>query len=42
MARRALQAALVAGQLHRRFILRANQNIEQLLRNGHEIPPSAL
>src|SRR5580658_1049717 len=42
MARRALQATLVAGQLHRRFILRANQNIEQFLRNGHEIPPSAL
>src|SRR5271155_4662260 len=42
MARRALQAALVAGQLHRRFILRANQNVEQFLRNGHEIPPRAL
>src|SRR5580658_1703241 len=42
MARRALQAALVAGQLHRSLILRANQNVEQFLRNSHEIPPSAL
>src|SRR5271156_6782122 len=29
VARRALQATLIAGQLHRSFILRANQNVEQ-------------
>jgi hypothetical protein len=42
MTRWALQAALIVRQFHRGLVLRANQNIEQFLRNSHEIPPSAL
>src|SRR5580658_5124843 len=38
----ALEAVLIGGEFHRRLIERANQNIEQFLRNGHQIPPCEL
>jgi hypothetical protein len=41
-ARRAFQPIFIVGQLHRSFVQRANQNIQKFLRNGHQIPPSAL